>query len=72
MLGLALALVATVVFATRDNLIRWLAVDTDVKPGVAAAAMLTAGAAVIAMYVLATRTPLRRLEARAFLPGRRR
>ena len=35
-LGLACALVATIVFAARDNLIRWLAVDTDVAPGVAA------------------------------------
>lgn len=67
--GLALALAATVVFATRDNLVRWLAVDTDVKPGVAAAATLAAGAAVIALYVLGTRAPLRRAEARAFLPA---
>ena len=53
----------------RDNLIRWLAVDTDVEPGVAAAATLGAGAAVIALYVLATRAPVRRVEARAFLPA---
>jgi uncharacterized membrane protein len=69
LLGLGLALVATVVFATRDNLIRWLAVDTDVAPGVAAAATLAAGGAVIALYALATRTPLRRAEMRAFLPA---
>ena len=69
LLGLALALVATVVFATRDNLIRWLAVDTDVAPWVAAAATLAAGAAVIAGYALATRMPLRRAEMRAFLPA---
>jgi drug/metabolite transporter (DMT)-like permease len=67
--GLALALVATIVFATRDNLIRWLAVDTEVAPGVAAAATLSAGAAVIAAYALATRTPLRRVEMQAFLPA---
>jgi drug/metabolite transporter (DMT)-like permease len=68
-LGLALALVATIVFAARDNLLRWLAVDTDVEPGVAAAATLGAGAAVIALYALVTRAPLRRAEARAFLPA---
>jgi drug/metabolite transporter (DMT)-like permease len=68
-LGLALALVATIVFATRDNLIRWLAVDTEVAPGVAAAATLAAGATVIAAYALGTRTPLRRVEMRAFLPA---
>jgi drug/metabolite transporter (DMT)-like permease len=67
--GLALALVATIVFATRDNLIRWLAVDTEVAPGVAAAATLSAGAAVIAAYALVTQTPLRRVEMRAFLPA---
>jgi drug/metabolite transporter (DMT)-like permease len=67
--GLALALVATIVFATRDNLIRWLAVDTEVAPGVAAAATLSAGAAVIAAYALVTRTPLRRVEMQAFLPA---
>jgi drug/metabolite transporter (DMT)-like permease len=67
--GLGLALVATIVFAARDNLVRWLAVDTDVDPGVAAAATLAAGAVVIAGYALVTRTALRRVEARAFLPA---
>jgi drug/metabolite transporter (DMT)-like permease len=69
LIGLGLALIATIVFAARDNLVRWLAVDTDVEPGVAAAATLSAGAAVIAVYALATKTPLRRTEARAFLPA---
>jgi drug/metabolite transporter (DMT)-like permease len=67
--GLGLALVATIVFATRDNLIRWLAVDTDVAPEVAAAATLGAGGALIAAYVLATGTPLRTFDARAFVPA---
>ncbi len=67
--GLVLALVATIVFAARDNLVRWLAVDTEVAPGVAAAATLGAGAALIAAYLLATRAPLRAFEARAFLPA---
>ena len=53
--GLLLALAATVVFAVRDNLVRWLAVDTDVSPGAAATATLAAGAAVIAAYLVVTR-----------------
>ena len=69
MLGLAFALAATVVFAVRDNFVRWLAIDTDVEPGPAATATLFAGAALIAVYVVATRSPVRRRDARAFLPA---
>ena len=68
-IGLVLAFAATFVFATRDNLLRWLAVDTEVSPGPAAAATLAAGAALIAAYVLARRLPLRRSEARTFVPA---
>jgi drug/metabolite transporter (DMT)-like permease len=68
-LGLVLALVATIVFATRDNLVRWLAVDTDVSPGVAACATLAAGAALMAVFVLVGRAPLRAFDARAFAPA---
>jgi drug/metabolite transporter (DMT)-like permease len=68
-LGLVLALIATIVFATRDNLIRWLAVDTDVPPGVAALATLAAGAALMSLFVLASRSPLRAHDARAFAPA---
>jgi drug/metabolite transporter (DMT)-like permease len=68
-LGLALALVATIVFATRDNLVRWLAVDTDVRPGVAALATLVAGAALMAVFVVVSRAPLRAQDARAFAPA---
>lgn len=68
-LGLMLALGATVVFAVRDNFVRWLAIDTDVAPGPAATATLFAGAALIAVYVFATRAPLRVRDARAFLPA---
>ena len=67
--GLLLALAATVVFAVRDNFVRWLAVDTDVSPGAAATATLTAGAAVIAVYLLLTRAPLERRSASAFVPA---
>jgi drug/metabolite transporter (DMT)-like permease len=68
-IGLALALGATVVFAVRDTLLRWLATDTEVAPGVAASATLAAGAALIGVYVLGSRVPLRRSDARLFLPA---
>ncbi len=68
-LGLAAALAATLVFATRDNFLRWLAIDTDVGPGPAAAATLGAGGAVIVAYVLARRIPVRSSTARDFLPA---
>ena len=68
-LGLVLALLATIVFAARDNLIRWLAVDTDVSPGVAAAATLAAGAALMTVFVLVGRAPLRAHDARSFAPA---
>lgn len=67
--GLALALVATIVFAGRDNLIRWLSVDTDVPPGTAAVATLAAGAALMTVFVGAGRAPLRAHDARAFAPA---
>ncbi|MGI8480357.1 MAG: DMT family transporter [Gaiellaceae bacterium] len=69
LLGLALALVATIVFAARDNLVRWLAVDTGVSPGVAATATLAAGAALMTVFVLVSRSPLRAHDARAFAPA---
>jgi drug/metabolite transporter (DMT)-like permease len=55
LIGLAAAFAATLVFATRDNLVRWLALDTDVSPAVAAAATLAAGGALVAAYVLGVR-----------------
>lgn len=67
--GLALALVATIVFASRDNLVRWLSVDTDASPGVAAIATLAAGAALMTLFVVVSRAPLRAYDARAFAPA---
>ncbi|HSF62423.1 MAG TPA: DMT family transporter [Gaiellaceae bacterium] len=67
--GLALAFVATFVFATRDNLIRWLSIDTDVSPGVAVIATLAAGAALMAVFIMVGRAPLRTRDARAFAPA---
>ena len=67
--GLVAALAATLVFATRDNFLRWLAIDTDVEPGPAAAATLAAGGVVIAAYVLARRIPVHRSTARDYVPA---
>jgi drug/metabolite transporter (DMT)-like permease len=52
--GLVFALAATVLFACRDNLLRWLSLDTDVPPSLAAAATLASGTLCVAAYVLAT------------------
>jgi drug/metabolite transporter (DMT)-like permease len=68
-IGLVLAFVCTVVFATRDNFLRWLALDTDVEPGPAVAATLGAGAALIFAFTLVRRVRLSRREARAYLPA---
>ena len=51
-IGLVLALASTVFFATRDNIVRWLAEDTAVDPQLAAAATIVSGSAVMATYVL--------------------
>ena len=55
-IGLVLAFASAVVFAVRDNLVRWLSIDTDVSPALAALATLGAGGACVAAYVLATRS----------------
>lgn len=68
--GLVFALLATVVFAVRDNLVRWLAVETDAAPpGAAAAATLAAGAVVVACYLLAARRPPELRHVRLFAPA---
>jgi drug/metabolite transporter (DMT)-like permease len=68
--GLVLAFLATIVFATRDNLVRWLAVETDAAPpGAAAAATLAAGGLVTALYLVAARRPFRLAHARHFAPA---
>jgi drug/metabolite transporter (DMT)-like permease len=51
-IGLVLALASTVFFATRDNIVRWLAEDTPVDPQLAAAATLVSGSAVMIAYLL--------------------
>lgn len=56
-IGLVYALGATVLFATRDNAIRWLSGDTEVEPALAAAATLLSGGVCILVFLLATRRP---------------
>jgi drug/metabolite transporter (DMT)-like permease len=69
-LGLLLAIGATIAFATRDNLIRWLGTEaTDVEPGLAAFATVLAGAALTGCLVAVSRAPLTRRAAVAFLPA---
>ena len=56
-IGLVLAFGSAVFFATRDNVVRGLAVDSDVPPQLAAEATLVSGSALMAGYLLATRGP---------------
>jgi drug/metabolite transporter (DMT)-like permease len=67
--GLGFALVATVVFAVRDNLVRHLSLDTAVEPGLAAAATLLAGGVTVAAWLLATRRRLPLTGFGAFAPA---
>jgi drug/metabolite transporter (DMT)-like permease len=67
--GLVLALAATVVFAVRDNVVRRLAIDTDVAPAAATTATLVAGGALIAVNLLLTRAPLLPRAVGAFVPA---
>jgi drug/metabolite transporter (DMT)-like permease len=61
-IGLLFAFVATILFSARDNVLRWLSRDTVVPPGVAAAAALLGGTALLAVLLvprLRTRPTLR-------------
>jgi drug/metabolite transporter (DMT)-like permease len=53
-LGAALALTAGVLFAVRDNFVRWAATENDV-PGVVAAAASLASASIVILFVVAAR-----------------
>lgn len=69
-IGLAFALGATLAFATRDSLIRWLGTEaTDVDAGPAAFATMLTGALVTVGFALATRQAWSRRAAVAFLPA---
>lgn len=68
-IGLGFALVATVVFAVRDNLVRHLSLDTDVEPALAAASTLLAGGVTVAAWILVTKRRLPLRGFRAFVPA---
>jgi drug/metabolite transporter (DMT)-like permease len=68
-IGLVYALVSAFVFASRDNLVRWLATDSQVSPALAAAVTLGTGAIVIACWVLLARRPFSLAPIRAFAPA---
>lgn len=69
-IGLLFAVGATVVFATRDALIRWLGTEaTDVEPALAAFATVLSGVAVIVAFCLVRGTRPSARAARAFAPA---
>jgi drug/metabolite transporter (DMT)-like permease len=72
-MGVVFALLTTVMFATRDDLLRWLATDTKVAPLPAAAVAMAGGVATLTAFLLArsrVSVPALRTGARAFLlPG---
>jgi drug/metabolite transporter (DMT)-like permease len=53
--GVALALASTVMFSTRDNFLRWLAVDTKVPPLTSAAVAMAGGAVTLLAYLVGRR-----------------
>lgn len=69
-MGLVFALGATLAFATRDSLIRWLGTEaTDVEPGLAAFATMLSGVAVTAGFALARGARPSRRAGLAMLPA---
>jgi drug/metabolite transporter (DMT)-like permease len=70
--GVLFAIAGTLVFAIRDNLLRWLAEDTEATALVTAPVSLLAGAATIALYLIVSRRGSSigglRCAARAFVP----
>jgi len=68
LLGIALAGLATLAFATRDSLIRWLGTEaTEVDPGVAAFATTLSATAAIAVFTAVRRARPSMAAARAYL-----
>jgi drug/metabolite transporter (DMT)-like permease len=68
--GILFALGATLAFATRDSLIRWLGTEaTDVEPSLAVFATMLTGTAVTLVFALGSRVPLGLRAAIAFLPA---
>ncbi|HKG44084.1 MAG TPA: DMT family transporter [Gaiellaceae bacterium] len=54
-LGMLFAVLGTLMFAMRDNLLRWLAGSTDTHPLVTAPVTLLAGTATVVVYLAVTR-----------------
>ncbi|HZT44661.1 MAG TPA: DMT family transporter [Gaiellaceae bacterium] len=72
--GLAFSFGCTILFATRDNIVRWLARDSTVAPQLAAAVTILAGATLMLAYLILRRGPrlfadLRREGPPFVLPG---
>lgn len=67
LVGLALALCAALVFASRDTFVRSVAVDSSVSPELAITATLASGAATILVALLVTRTTVALHSFRHFL-----
>ena len=68
--GLLFAVGATLAFATRDSLIRWLGTEaTDVDPGLAAFATMLSGTAVAVGFVVSRGVRPTRRAAVSFLPA---
>ena len=66
-LGAALALGATVLFATRDNVVRWLTEESGAAPLAGAVATLAGGAVLVGVYLLTSDgMPAARTLGRAF------
>ena len=68
-IGLVFALAAALVFASRDTLVRWLAIDSDVAPELAISATLLAGALTILAAVIVSRRRLSVASWPAFVPA---
>lgn len=69
-IGIVFALGATLAFATRDSLIRWLGTEaTDVAPSLASFAAMLSGTAATVAFVIAVRARLPLRASVAFLPA---
>jgi drug/metabolite transporter (DMT)-like permease len=68
-IGLVYALVAVVLFSSRDNLLRWLSKSTTVPPAVAATAALLGGTVLAAAVTARTAHRWRLADAVRFVPA---
>ena len=69
-IGLVFALVGTIAFATRDTIVRWLAIDvTDVDPAVAGFLTMVTGTTLALAVVFAKRASLSGKSGLAFVPA---